>query len=60
MFAWHGYAFGQLLEPIITKMKHLELCTVLGIALIGSVVWWGYYYKTHSRVKSPAPQNNLR
>jgi len=60
MFAWLGYAFGQLLEPILTKMRHFELWTVLGIALIGSVVWWGYYYKTHSRVKSPAPQNNLR
>jgi membrane protein DedA with SNARE-associated domain len=49
MFAWLGYAFGQLLESILTKMRYFELWTVLGIALVGSVICV-YHYKT--RIKS--------
>ena len=47
MFAWLGYAFGQLLEPLLTKIKFFELWTVLAIALISSVICV-YHYKTRS------------
>src|SRR5208283_2541441 len=51
LFAWLGYTFGQLVEPTLAKMRHFELWTVLGMALIGLVLLV-YRYKMRGRMKS--------
>jgi membrane protein DedA with SNARE-associated domain len=34
-----GYLFGQTLEAILGRMKHLELWIMLGIVLAGAAIW---------------------
>jgi membrane protein DedA with SNARE-associated domain len=46
-----GYIFGQALETLFGRLKHLELWIMLGIAVLGLALWFIYFW--HARKDGP-------
>ncbi len=48
---WAGYLFGQALETLFGRLKHLELWIMMGIAVLGLAIWLVHFW--HARQAGP-------
>lgn len=48
-----GYVFGQALESLFGRLKHVELWIMLGIALLGLVVWFVHFWRARQGGHDP-------
>lgn len=56
IFGMTGYVFGQIVEVIIADVERYELWLILGIGIIGSIVW--LYRKHTSKAINQAAQSD--